>query len=599
MSAQVNLPAPIAAALDEGAALAISISGGKDSQAMALALVALHRERGWTGDLFCITADLGSIEWPETAAHVQKIADLCGVPLVTVARKRGSMVERWVQRGETTQAKDGQGRPWSDANNRFCTSELKRDPIDTYLRRYQHVVCAVGIRAQESDGRDKQPTHLVRKRIVTRTRRAWTWHPIHAWTLLDVLRQCGHTWADLRDRQLAYQSGKTEQALAGWSLHPAYVYGNERLSCQFCVLGSLNDLQNGAKHNPAMLEELIAIEDRFGFTFQGERSLKTFRQAEPAPAPAPAPAPEPQVEQLVELLPRTGKTETAITYLSGAILPETLGARRADFGFLITPFMGNLPARPGVHAHDNGVYTEFQTKGKKRFNAARFLAHLDNWSGVRQRCLFAVAPDVIAPWQAELAGLSSREPWEATLERSAPILPEIRKRGYRAALVAQNGLEDHLDRVPWDDFDVLFLGGGKDPQYVTKDNPLGEWKLSPGAARLTAAARRRGKHVHMGRVNSGIRLAYAQSIGCTSADGTKLAFGPQVHLPKVYRWINDANVGARQLYANCLICHGQMQAWAMQVAQPYHAIAAKHANDTCGHAIRLTPAQQPALAAAA
>jgi hypothetical protein len=280
MTALVNLPAPIEAALDGGAALAISISGGKDSQAMALALTALHRERGWSGEVFCITADLGSIEWPETHAHVQRIADLCGVPLVTVQRtdKRG-LVEHWTARGERMAAQGKQARPWSSSAARFCTSDLKRDPIDAYLRRYSNVVCAVGIRAQESAGRAKQPT-WARRRIHNSRRQALTWHPILAWSLLDVLGQCGHTWAELRDRQAAYAQGKTE-ALLGWSLHPAYVYGNERLSCQFCVLGSLGDLQNGARHNPAMLEELIAIEDRFGFTFQADRSLKTFR---PQPA---------------------------------------------------------------------------------------------------------------------------------------------------------------------------------------------------------------------------------------------------------------------------------------------------------------------------
>jgi hypothetical protein len=283
MTAQVNLPAPIAAALDEGAALAISISGGKDSQAMALALVELHRAKGWTGDVFCITADLGSIEWPETAAHVQKIADMAGVELITVRRTDGrGMVEHWVKRGETMAARGQQPRPWSGPGKaRFCTSDMKRDPIDSYLRKYSHVVCAVGIRHAESPARAKAPAFEKRSRIVTQTRRAWTWNPLVEWSTLDVLRQCGHTWADLRDRQLAYQSGKTEQALAGWSLHPAYVYGNERLSCQFCVLGSLNDLRNGARHNPELLEELITIEDRFGFTFQGDRSLKTFR---PQPA---------------------------------------------------------------------------------------------------------------------------------------------------------------------------------------------------------------------------------------------------------------------------------------------------------------------------
>jgi hypothetical protein len=42
--------------------------------------------------------------------------------------------------------------------------------------------------------------------------------------------------------------------------------------------------------------------------------------------------------------------------------------------------------------------------------------------------------------------------------------------------------------VPWDAFDVLFLGGTTD------------WKLGPAAADLTAEARRRGLVVHMGRV---------------------------------------------------------------------------------------------------
>jgi len=277
---QVELPAPIAAALDAGAALAISISGGKDSQAMALALAELHRTRGWRGEAFLITADLGRIEWPETHAQLQRIAELTGLRLVTVTRTDGrDMVDHWIARGETMAAKGQQPRPWSGPGTaRFCTSDLKRDPIDMYLRRFKHVVCAVGIRAQESHTRAKQPVWEPRKRIVTKTRQAFTWHPIFKWTLLDVLRQCGHSWGELRDRQLTYASGKTEQALAGWNLHPAYVFGNERLSCQFCVLGSVGDLANGARHNPELLEELIGIEDRFGFTFQADRSLKTFRQ---------------------------------------------------------------------------------------------------------------------------------------------------------------------------------------------------------------------------------------------------------------------------------------------------------------------------------
>lgn len=268
----------------------------------------------------------------------------------------------------------------------------------------------------------------------------------------------------------------------------------------------------------------------------------------------------------VTMLPGSGKTETAITYLSGAIRTEALDWRTPGLGILVTPLMGNVPTQPGLHAHDNGVWSEFTSKGKKPFQLDAFLRHLDLWRGAQSWCLFAVAPDVVGDWRA-------------TLERSAPVLPEIRKRGYRAALVAQNDLEDHMDEIPWDTFDVLFLGGGPRPEYLSKTNrvsvktcscakrckhkrtPMGEWKLTPGAARLVAEARRRGKDVHMGRVNSLLRLSYAQTIGCTSADGTIIAFGPDIRTPEVQGWLQTLNPAKPQAKASCFLCRWHAQAY--------------------------------------
>jgi len=255
-------------------------------------------------------------------------------------------------------------------------------------------------------------------------------------------------------------------------------------------------------------------------------------------------------------LPGSGKTQSAITYLTGAIRDSALDWRKPYLGILMTPLMGNLPVRPGLHAHDNGVWSEF-TSGKP-FNLERFLAHLDNWSGVRHMCLFATAPDVVGNW------------WK-TLERSKPVLPQIRARGYRAALVAQDGLDHHLGRVPWDDFDVLFLGGGQSERYLsdfnrvrTKDGRwVGEWKLTPGAARLVAEARRRGKDVHMGRVNSFKRISYAQSIGCTSADGMTIARHPKgvtFAEADVRGWLDQLNPGKPQPASHCYICRWKVQA---------------------------------------
>jgi hypothetical protein len=104
------------------------------------------------------------------------------------------------------------------------------------------------------------------------------------------------------------------------------------------------------------------------------------------------------------------------------------------------------------------------------------------------------------------------------------MLERIRAIGYPVALVAQDGLEHQP--VPWDDIDALFLGGTT------------TWKLSAAAADLTDEAHARGLHVHMGRINSRRRLRHAAAIGCHSADGTYLAYGPDKNLPKLLSWLN-------------------------------------------------------------
>jgi hypothetical protein len=134
----------------------------------------------------------------------------------------------------------------------------------------------------------------------------------------------------------------------------------------------------------------------------------------------------------------------------------------------------------------------------------------------RDRCLFAVAPDVY-PDAA------------ATLERSAGYFDLIRGMGFPVALVAQDGAE-HLE-LPWADFDCLFVGGKQTP------NPKDEWKLSAAAADLCRRARAHGKWVHMGRVNGGpsdwrtavgSRMERARAMGCHSADGTYVKYRRRV-----------------------------------------------------------------------
>lgn len=270
-------------ALDRGAALVVSISGGKDSQAMALALAELHRQRGWTGPIVALHADLGRVEWegdPEIAGfrsapeQVEKIAADAGLPLYVVHRNDGQdMIDHWEARAKKLA---GTGKPfWSSSSARYCTSDMKRDPMDIWTRAqgWTEVVVAEGLRAQESEARAKKARWQVRSKLKTRKRSAWTWRPIFDWDVLDVWRAMGTSWWELRQKQEAWRSGDTS-ALADWPGAPAYVLGNSRLSCAMCVLASPTDLVNGARHNPNTWREMRRLERQYGSKFTVKLSLE-------------------------------------------------------------------------------------------------------------------------------------------------------------------------------------------------------------------------------------------------------------------------------------------------------------------------------------
>lgn len=201
--------------------------------------------------------------------------------------------------------------------------------------------------------------------------------------------------------------------------------------------------------------------------------------------------------------------------------PSTLAVRAAmaggHLGAIVSPKQGNrLP--PGIRfVIDNncGPGKDGQA-GASYVGHRAYLEYLSHMSAqARQRCLFATAPDVLCDAAS-------------TLDLLEGFYGAMRAWfGLPVALVAQDGLE-HLD-VPWRWFDVLFLGGST------------TWKLGPAARALTAEAKACGKWVHMGRVNSLRRLQYAQATGCDSADGTYLAFAPDVNLPRLLGWLRDVN----------------------------------------------------------
>jgi hypothetical protein len=211
-----------------------------------------------------------------------------------------------------------------------------------------------------------------------------------------------------------------------------------------------------------------------------------------------------------------------ILYLANPCGPDVVAAMESGvIGMIDQPNQSKVTGVLGAHAvgamwcADNGCFSD-------KWDEAHWSAWLAAPTQMdrRETCLFAVAPDVVGDAYATTVLFRK---WGH----------RIRNLGYPVAYVAQDGLEKLRGRtesggltfpVPWESFDVLFIGGST------------EWKLGEAARGIVAEAKQRGKWVHMGRVNSQRRFEYARAIGCDSADGTYLTFGPDVNLPKLLAW---------------------------------------------------------------
>lgn len=193
-------------------------------------------------------------------------------------------------------------------------------------------------------------------------------------------------------------------------------------------------------------------------------------------------------------------------YLTGHSGPEARAWHHDRFGVMIQP--GSHYRHQIQHYPWYGVDTGCFAAGQE-FSLDYYLGYLDVLP-FRGRCLFATAPDVLGDA-------------DATWERSKDVLEAIRMKGYRAALVAQDGIDP--ERIRWAAFDVLFVGG------------TDAFKLATSTFALAREAAERGKWTHMGRVNSWPRFRKALWAGYGSCDGTLLRYGPATNLPRIQKWL--------------------------------------------------------------
>ncbi|MFD4406671.1 hypothetical protein ACFWPH_28310 [Nocardia sp. NPDC058499] len=196
-------------------------------------------------------------------------------------------------------------------------------------------------------------------------------------------------------------------------------------------------------------------------------------------------------------------------YLTPPSTPAIRAAIRAGaLGMIASPPQGNRIESDYTWCADNAVFNG------KYPGDEQYLAWLRKHRHHADRCLFAVAPDVVGDHFA-------------TMSRSRDMLRRIRDLGYPVAFAAQNGME-LCTWDPWDEIDALFLAGDTD------------WKLSRHAAELAAVAASLGLWVHMGRVNSARRYDTARAFGCHSVDGTYLTKAPGKNLSTVLSWTRSA-----------------------------------------------------------
>lgn len=159
-----------------------------------------------------------------------------------------------------------------------------------------------------------------------------------------------------------------------------------------------------------------------------------------------------------------------------------------SIGHLYTPERRER-IRPWLpYALDNGRFAD--VAHKRDFDPARFLAHLERYAWLEQRPLWIVVPDVPFDGTATLAWWDE---WE----------PKLRDYRLPLALAVQDGICAKEVRSRLAPGDVVFVGGTTTWKWGTAESWCRDFP-----------------RVHVGRVNSPVRLRHLRSWGCESCDGS-------------------------------------------------------------------------------
>ena len=233
----------------------VGISGGKDSTATALYYIENMEETPHF--VFCDTG----IEAPATYEYIEylseKLKELSGVGIETI---KADFTERMAKKSAKLEAKGEQirvaaltptGNPFLDlciwkgrfpsARARFCTQELKLEPVKKYISALMaernDVVSWSGERAEESLARSKKPVKEVLMKTDEAT--AYTYRPILRWT-----------------EQMCFDMLKRH----GVEPNPLYAKGFSRVGCFPCVMCRKGEIKLISDLYPEVFERLESWE---------------------------------------------------------------------------------------------------------------------------------------------------------------------------------------------------------------------------------------------------------------------------------------------------------------------------------------------------
>lgn len=257
MTAPMEQLRRLAQRFGEDLAFVVNQSGGKDSTRM----MGLVRHKFPYAPTYAVMADAGFEHIaPVTAANWARTrcAEF-GLDLTVVRNPKRTYLEMVEQR-----------RMFPSAQLRQCTSDLKRGPIDKFIRSLPHriIVNCIGIRAEESNARSRLSPLSINHSLTTRQRTVYNWFPIYEARLSDVL-----AW----------------HWLNAIRLHPVYVpeYHRDgttggylkRRSCRVCIFSTDADLLAIHLHDGAAFDLISNLERKSNFTMRPGASQVQIAEA--------------------------------------------------------------------------------------------------------------------------------------------------------------------------------------------------------------------------------------------------------------------------------------------------------------------------------